>query len=144
MRRNSHRRYERGEATQGPSDAAPGLLRRFAPRNDDPVRSDAALAQDQIPEQLSALAIEAGELQLTDRATVRRRRATTSGPRNPSSWPPACIMMCSHATGNCRTDRAPASSSRPPLFFARTTGNEKGRSVWLLMVGVTEIEMANG
>ena len=30
------------------------------------------------------------------------------------------------------------------FFFAGTTGNEKGRSVWLLMVGVTEIEMANG
>src|SRR6202050_5461441 len=33
---------ERSEATQGPPHAAPGLLCRFAPRNDDSDRSDAA------------------------------------------------------------------------------------------------------
>ena len=99
MRRNSHRHCERSEATQGPSDAAPGLLRRFAPRNDDPVRSDAALALDQIPEQLPALAIEAGELQLTDRAIVRRRRVDLE-PGNNIGTPKslelaACFMMFS-------------------------------------------------
>src|SRR5271156_4879459 len=40
------RHCERSEATQGLHHAAPGLLRRFAPRNDDPARSDTPRALD--------------------------------------------------------------------------------------------------
>src|SRR5271163_2002658 len=42
----SHRHCERSEATQGPRDAAPRLLRRFAPRNDDSDRTDIAFARE--------------------------------------------------------------------------------------------------
>src|SRR5271170_6059298 len=81
---NSFVSCQRSEATQGRRHAAPGLLRRFAPRNDDPARSDAT------PEWATARhirrACEAG----TD--AYERRRPSDLGPSDiDPDFPPSPI-----------------------------------------------------